>query len=132
MQRPRGRGAGIPQRPAGLVSGERRGCHGECSQNFGFHSEFHGRVLRGIGDDFKYRPCSCGVGGGRGVGMDEALDAFQGSCPCPPPREGKNLGVVPARLSEGRVAAGSCREKHPGSGPVVREWPVEDGGTGRG
>lgn len=44
MQRPRGRGAGIPRRPAGLVSGEEWGCHGEFSQNFGFHSEFHGKV----------------------------------------------------------------------------------------
>lgn len=61
------------------------------------------------------------------MGVDGAVDAFQGSCPCPPPREGKNLGVVPARLS-----AGSCREKHPGRGPVVRERPVEDGGPGKG
>ena len=76
-----GRGAGIPRRPAGLVSGERRGCHGECSQSFAFHSEFHGRVLRGIGDDFKCRPCSCGVGGGRGGGNGRGTGRIPGELP---------------------------------------------------
>ena len=50
--------------------------------------------------------------------VDGAMDAFQGSWP-PPPREGKDLGVVPARLSDGRGAAGSFWEKHPGGGPVA-------------
>ena len=70
-------------------------------------------------------------GADSGVRVDGAMDAFQGSWPLPP-REGKDLGVVPARLSDGRGAAGSFWEKHPGGGPVVRERPVEDAGTGTG
>ena len=35
-----------------------------------------------------------------GVRVDGAVDAVQGSWP-PPPREGKDLGVVPAMLSDG-------------------------------
>ena len=50
MQRHRGRES-EGEGPAGLVSSVGRGCHGELSQNFGFYSEFPGKVLRGAGND---------------------------------------------------------------------------------